>query len=76
MLIFHKKIMYVPVFKMDLTSILQATLDRKVTPATPARKVTTLAAEAAEEWVSSTSFPGGSEDLVMTMPRNQECRRR
>ena len=45
----------VPVsFKMDLTSILQAT---------PARKVTTPAvAEEEEEWVSSTSSPGGSDD--------------
>ena len=48
-------------FKMDLTSILQAT---------PARKVTTPAvAEEEEEWVSSTSSPGGSRSLVMMMTK-------
>ena len=42
---------------MDLTSILQAT---------PARKVTTPVAAVEEEWVSSTSFPGGSKNLMTT----------
>ena len=45
---------------MDLTSILQAT---------HARKATTPVVAAAAEWVSSTSFPGRSKDLVMTIAK-------
>merc|ERR1712241_536016 len=39
------------------------------TAATHARKATTPGVAAAAEWVSSTSFPGRSKDLVMTIAK-------